>query len=102
MTADTRPVAQEAALDRLREIVKPGGTVGIIRHGRTRSGREQITLRCGGWANITYAAAEATGTRFVQGTDYLGLRRGVTPDEFLDRLSEALFGEPGQIKGEYL
>lgn len=106
MTATSQ--ASDAA-ERLREIVKPGGTVSVVGHGYTRSGVRRITIHGpvrvgGGWAStaITNLVADVLDLRYIPNSGYLPLREGYTPGSIADRLSAALFGETGLIKGEYL
>lgn len=91
------------ALARLREVVKPGDTLIVTTKGHTRSGVQKVTVRSSrsGYADLTHDVARTLGARTVDWA-YLGLRPDDTPHLALDRLSVALFGEPGQIKGEYL
>ena len=85
----TTTTAYDAA-ERLREIVKPGGTVQFISRGSTRSGGEKMTV---------HAQRRDIGCIVV-------VERGAALmadlSRYADRLSVALFAEPGLIKGEYL
>lgn len=92
------------ALARLREVVKPGDWLVVMTAGFTRSGIRKVavcTALTSPW-EVTETVAEALGATFVRNTRYIGLRPDESPSLFIDRLSVALFGEPGQIQGEYL
>jgi hypothetical protein len=99
--------ASEAA-DRLREIIQPGDMVWAVSHGYTRDGKDRLSLRGAHkdttalGVDLTHLVAAVTGVRLVQSAPYLGLRLGTSLSGLLDRLSVALFGEPDQIRGEYL
>lgn len=102
MTTSTQ--ASEA-LDRLREVVEPGEMVRVVDRGRTRSGNRRITVHAQR-QNITAEVTIALGLRPVSrgciGLTWPGTTRETAVADLADRLSTALFGEPGQIKGEYL
>lgn len=95
------------ALARLREVVKPGGTV-YYTSRRARSGdTRRVTLwaidgRGPNLAVISLAVAEALGLHVAEGTKHVVISGDRAVSDLLDRLSVALFGEPGLIRGEYL
>lgn len=104
---------RDAALARLREVVKPGAVVYV----------SEVASRSRDTKRIRLFAVGRKDDSLVRITADVGAVRGlpVRPESpswhdagwlvvsgdfamtrFLNRLSEALFGEPGQIRGEYL
>lgn len=99
---------RDEALARLREVVKPGVQVRVISRGFTRSGYEQVAVYADSGllpapVDIGRDVAAALDLHMVPKTDHLSLHPEFGPwlPALADRLSVALFGEPGQIKGEY-
>lgn len=95
------------ALDRLREVVKPGDTLYVFeRQSRTRQ-TLRLSLRAvrPGTATLVRLnpeVAAALGVHLSGSDGTLVVLGDYLLSDLLDRLSVALFGEPGQIKGEYL
>jgi len=105
----TTTTAASEALARLREVVKPGETL-YVTEKRSRSGDTcRMQLRAV-WhpeganvlARLTGNIAQALDLQMAGGDGALVVPGDVTLSDLLDRLSVALFGAPGQIKGEYL
>lgn len=105
MTATT--TERDAALARLREVVKPGDTVYVTAQWSRSADTCEVTAYAVGENRSLYRLdliiAKAFGIpRDPRRAPELRLSGDFTLDAFSDRLSVALFGEPGQIKGEYL